>query len=58
VAVVDGVGVRVGIITVGIAVDWGTGVCAVGSGEGVAMATGVAVGSGDSLVGLAVGSGG
>ena len=43
VAVAAGVGV-VGIIAVGVAVGWGTGVFAVGSGEGVAMATGVAVG--------------
>jgi hypothetical protein len=58
VAVADGLGVCVGIIAVGEAVGRGTGVFAVGGGEGVAMATGVAVGSGSCLVDVAVGNSG
>ena len=57
VAVADGLGVCVGIIAVGEAVGRGTGVFAVGRGEGVAMATSVAVGSGGWRVDVAVGSG-
>jgi hypothetical protein len=57
VAVADGVDACVGMIAVDVAVGWGTGVLAVGSGEGVAMATGVAVGSGGWLLGVAVGRG-